>query len=62
MFVAMTTQWRIAEGGVLVGMDYSAIMPVLRLSKVPRSEWPTVFEDLRTMERAALDARARRGK
>ena len=52
-FLSMSTQWR--AGGVgLVGMDYNALPTVLRLSKVPRSEWSEVFNGIAIMESAAL--------
>ena len=37
------------------GLDYQAIESTFRMTRVPRSEWPHVFEDLRTMEDAALE-------
>jgi hypothetical protein len=52
-FIAAATQWRTGMAGP-TGLDYTAIEPTLRLTRVPRSEWPHVFEDLRTMEDAAL--------
>lgn len=52
MFEALRTQWRVGSGGV-VGLDYSAIHPVLRLLNVKRAEWPGIFEDIRVMESAA---------
>lgn len=39
--------------GVL-GIDYSAIEPVLRLRQIDAARWPALFDDLRVMERAAL--------
>lgn len=49
----MQTQWRAGAQGV-VGLDYSAIEPVLRLQQIDTARWPALFDDLRVMERAAL--------
>jgi len=37
------------------GLDYCAIEPVLRLKAIACERWPALFEDLRVMERAALN-------
>lgn len=55
VFSALGTQWRIGMGGA-TGLDYNAVPTVLRLQGVPRAEWPQLFEDLRVMESAALQA------
>lgn len=55
MFNALGTQWRIGMGGA-TGLDYNAVPVVLRLQGVPRSDWPQLFDDLRVMEGAALQA------
>ena len=57
LFLALETQWRMHLGmaGVYYqGLDYEAVEATLRLERIPRREWPAVFDDLRTMERAAL--------
>ena len=54
VFVAMGTQWRCGPGGA-IGLDYSALPQVLRLTKVPRADWPEVFDLLRILEDAALE-------
>lgn len=54
VFVAMGTQWRVSHGGAY-GLDYSALPTVMRLQLVPRSDWPEVFDSVRTMEDAALE-------
>jgi hypothetical protein len=56
VFVALSTQWRMAPMGGVVGLDYSAIAPVLELSGIPREQWTDVFADLRVMEQAALQS------
>lgn len=53
IFTALQTQWRPGASGV-VGLDYAAIEPVLRLQQVDPARWPALFDDLRVMERAAL--------
>lgn len=53
VFSALGTQWRVGMGGA-TGLDYNAVPVVLRLQGVPRGEWPQLFEDVRTMEAAAL--------
>jgi hypothetical protein len=53
-FIAASTQWRTGMAGP-TGLDYQAIESTLRMTRVPRSEWPHVFDDLRTMEDAALE-------
>ena len=55
VFIVLSTQWRMAPMGGVVGLDYSAISPTLRLSGVPRGQWRDVFTDLRVMEAAALE-------
>lgn len=54
LFAALGTQWRVGQGGV-TGLDYAAAESALRLQRAPRSRWPTLFADLRVMERAALE-------
>jgi len=55
LFSALRTQWRVGMAGA-TGLDYSAVPTVLRLQGVPRADWPQLFEDLRVMESAALQA------
>ena len=52
-FVAMSTQWRTGAMGA-TGLDYNALPVVMRLIGVPSAERSSVFEDVRTMEDAAL--------
>lgn len=54
-FSALRTQWRVGMSGA-TGLDYSVVPVVLRLQGVPRADWPQLFEDLRVMESAALQA------
>lgn len=55
LFCALSTQWRIGMAGP-TGLDYGAIPAVLRLQRVPRAEWSSLFEDIQVMERQALKA------
>lgn len=54
MFNAMGTQWRVGQGG-RTGLDYNALLPVLRMHGIPRAQWPDLFESIRVLEGAALD-------
>ena len=54
-FIAMLTQWRTGVGGA-TGLDYGVMPDVMRMTMVPRREWPQVFEDIRIMEDAGLEA------
>jgi Phage related hypothetical protein (DUF1799) len=53
VFLAMQTQWRTGMAGA-TGLDYAALPAVLRLTGLPRAQWPQVFDDLRAMEGEAL--------
>ena len=52
-FVAMSTQWRVGAMGA-TGLDYTALIDVMKLIGVPAKNRGDVFEDVRTMEDAAL--------
>lgn len=52
LFVMLSTQWRVGFSGRF-GLDYSAIETVFRLYKTTNRK--RVFEDLRVMEKAALE-------
>lgn len=54
-FSALRTQWRVGMAGA-TGLDYNVVPAVLRLQGVPRADWSQLFEDLRVMESAALQA------
>ena len=54
VFAALGTQWRVGGMGSVIGLDYAAIPPVLRMLRVKPAAWPELFGDLRVMERAAL--------
>ena len=52
-FLAVQTQWRTGPLGGVLGFDYQGVQAALRMMKV--KDIPTMFEDLRVMERAALE-------
>lgn len=61
LFAALGTQWdRHAMTGMRLGISYAAIQPTAQMLGIPMT--PALFNDLRAMERAALDefARSRR--
>jgi hypothetical protein len=61
-FAWLSTQWRMAPSGHLIGLDYAAVTPVLELLDVPRGERLDLFGDLRVMEAAAIsEIRKRHG-
>jgi len=63
VFLALSTQWRRAGlAGVAVGLDYAALPPTLwMMGRRPgHQDRATLFEDLRTMEGAALEVMAAR--
>ncbi len=56
VFTQMASQWRLVVGTGSAhwqGMRYEALEAVLRITGVPRREWPTVFGAVRVMEAAA---------
>lgn len=55
LFCAIGTQWNIGMGGP-TGLRYEAIYPLLDRRYPDSEEWQQAFDDLQTMERAALEA------
>ena len=53
VFLHLDTQWRVGPTGMPIGLDYGAVETVLRLMET--EDGRSVFEDIRIMERAALD-------
>ena len=61
IFSDMMTQWRFGAAGP-TGLDYTALPIVMRMRQVERTARAEIFDDVRIMERAALQAmRERRG-
>lgn len=59
LFLALASQWRIhPAAGVRMGIDYAAIPPTAAMMEVPMT--PSLFNDIRAMESAALEAMAAR--
>lgn len=56
VFISLGTQWRLAPNGRRYGLDYVAIQPTLRLLGVAKKEWAELFQSLRIMEAAFLEA------
>ncbi|MFM0192420.1 DUF1799 domain-containing protein [Paraburkholderia strydomiana] len=63
VFSALSTQWRMSAFSgfgaarlVHTGLDYAAIEPVYRLIGIRRDRRAAIFEQIRVMEEAALDA------
>jgi hypothetical protein len=57
LFDRLGTQWRVGMSGA-TGLDYTAVQAVMVLTGVKRSDQPALFDDIRVLERAALDVMA----
>ena len=55
VFCDMATQWRVGPAG-LTGMDYKALPVVLNMRGIKRDGREDLFDGLRVMERAVLNA------
>lgn len=52
---AMQTQWlRGGMDGVIYGLNYAALPPVMRYQRIPAAEQPDVFAGLQVLEMAVL--------
>lgn len=56
LFGALQTQWTVAPSGSLVGLRYEALPLLFSLHGLRRRQRRQIFEDLRTMETAVLNA------
>ena len=54
VFAAMRTQWRVGMNGP-TGLDYGVLPLVMKMEGVPVRDQTHVFNDIRYMERAALE-------
>jgi hypothetical protein len=61
LWLRVQTQWRVGMAGA-TGLDYHAVEATLRLSAVPRRDWPQQFADLQGMESAWLEEAHKRRK
>ena len=55
LFIQLLTQWRVGMSGP-TGLDYAAVYPLLDRKATDPDEWDQLFDDLRVMESAALEA------
>lgn len=53
-FISMSTQWRAGMAGA-TGLDYNALPAVLRMTQIPRRQWPEIFQSIRILEDAAME-------
>lgn len=49
----MSSQWRMGASGP-IGLDYTPMPFVLRMKGAARADWPDLFEQVRVMEKAAV--------
>lgn len=61
LFGAMGTQWRMGFGGP-VGLDYAALPAVMDMHGIQTDDRRPIFDDIRVMERAALEVMHERSK
>ena len=54
VFAQCSTQWRVSMSGP-IGLDYPAVYPLIDRAAASAREWDEMFEDVRVMEREALD-------
>ena len=56
LWCATWRQWLRAPDGQRIGLDWTQVESAARLSHQPRRLWPDIFNGLRIMQDAALDA------
>lgn len=54
VFSRAATQWRVSMSGP-VGLDYRAIYPLIDRAATDAQDWEELFDDVRVMEREAID-------
>lgn len=52
-FARLSTQWRHGMNGP-TGLDYTAVLSMLRTLRLPRQQADDIFADVQVLERAAL--------
>ncbi len=57
VFLAVSTQWRTGMSGA-VGLDYTPLFTLMGRMRLSKPDWWALFEDIRVLEAAALDAMA----
>jgi len=61
LFSVLGTQWRVGMAGA-TGLDYTAILAVMDLQHTAPEDRRGLFDDVRVMERAALQTMAEQAK
>jgi hypothetical protein len=61
LFAALATQWRVGMSGA-TGLDYSAIAAVMDVHGIAPEDRRERFDELRIMEREALDVMVEKAK
>ncbi|MEW6314633.1 MAG: DUF1799 domain-containing protein [Pseudomonadota bacterium] len=56
VFADMATQWHIGPSGAYIGLRYEALAVVMQIHGVGKAQRRELFEALRIMETAALEA------
>lgn len=59
VYFTLADQQRVAGMGAILGLDVTAIEPVLRLMQIPAWRWPGLFERLMAIDHAAAKERER---
>lgn len=54
LFTAVSTQWNVGMGGPIC-LRYEALPFALQAHGIPRAHWRAVWDDIRSMEAAALE-------
>ena len=54
LFQSVSTQWRTAPMGGVIGLDYGGVESAMRIQGVPRHKWRGLFADVQIMEAAAV--------
>jgi hypothetical protein len=58
LFAKVGTQWRVGA----TGLDYCAVYPLLDKEAKDDDEWWQLFDDIQTLESAALDSMSNKNK
>lgn len=54
IFSKVSTQWRTAPGGGVIGLDYNVVFRLL--DRLAGDAWDEIFDDIRILEDAARQA------
>lgn len=61
LFAALSTQWRVGMAGA-TGLDYPAVLAVMDVQGIAPEDRRERFDEIRVMERAALDVMSEQAK